>query len=689
MENRHFRPVRSVRPQVKSFKIVAMAIIRKSLPFVLLILLAFWHAGRPAKVHAQATPYDCNFTYHFTGAGAQASQPNAARACAAWRVTFSTVGFSSVTMQLETSPDDSTFTAIPDTACGQSPCLTDGFNPITPGRQGTAAYMAYAAFVRLNVTAVSGAGSGDAVVYGYKGLSADQGGSGASPDPPGPSGPSGPSGPAGATGPSGPSGPSGATGTGPSGPSGPSGPLGATGPQGPAGTGLLNWVYAESFGAVGDGVHDDTSAINAALASIGSTSNTPAGGGTVALLAGKTYLTSSAILIQKSYVNLICSGTLKSQCIIISNSTTADIVRIEGAGGGNCAVNGVFRSSLKDLLLTRVTPATAGAGVNVVKGCWVNIEEVDSNDSVNDFTISLSANTYFRRCYATWSATSGTARNGLYINSTAGGANASTRVDRFTVDAYPVINLTGILVAGDCVADTFINDFEIATGTNGIVITSTSSTSDSFNYCTGDIHISNPIADLTHGAGIQVNNLAGGGMPFVSISDGFLNAVSGYGLDIQNSRGVQLLNSSLKATGSTAVNINGSLSTGNTIQGNKFNVSGNGVWMTGAPYNKVVNNTFTATSQFPASNHILLGTGASFELIANNHFLGYSTYGIDIQAGSDNSIAFPNVFETANIGTPIFDNGTSNLTAGVTVSGSACAITAILKGIVTAATCTP
>jgi parallel beta-helix repeat protein len=195
--------------------------------------------------------------------------------------------------------------------------------------------------------------------------------------------------------------------------------------------------------------------------------------------------------------------------------------------------------------------------------------------------------------------------------------------------------------------------------------------------------------DLTHGAGIQVNNLAGGGMPFVGISGAFLNAVSGYGLDVQNSRGVQLINSSLKATGTTAVNINGALSTGNTIEGNKFNVSGNGVSITAAPFNKIVNNTFTATSQFPASNHILLGSGSNFEVITGNLFLGYSTYGIDIQAGSNDSIAWPNVIDAANIGTPIFDNGSRNLTAGVSVSGSTCTITAILNGIVTAATCAP
>ncbi len=456
------------------------------------------------------------------------------------------------------------------------------------------------------------------------------------------------------------------------------------------GSGLLDWVYAESFGAVGNGIHDDTAAIQAALNSVGSSSINPAGAGTVALLSGKTYLTSSPLIINKSYVNLICSGTGMSQCNIVSTSTTADVIQITGTGAGNCATGSIFWSAVQGVLITRQTPATAGAGVNVSKGCWVKVQEVQSYDSVNGFTISLSANTIFQRCVAYWATSSGLTRSGLYINSASGGSNNSTRVKHFVVSA-PTGGGTqiGVLLAGDCIADTYIDDFEIANGDYGIVVTSTSSTSDSFNQCTANVHITNPIMDLTRAAGIQVNNVAGGGEPFVGIEGAFLNAVSGYGLDIENSKGVQLFNSSLKSVGGTAVRINGALSTGNTISGNKINISGDGVSMTSAPYNKVVDNVFTATSQFPASNHIILFSGSSFELIANNQLLGYSTFGINIGSGSDSSIIYPNVIQTANIGTPINDAGAGNLTAGITASGSACAVTAMINGIVTAATCTP
>jgi hypothetical protein len=237
--------------------------IRKALP-TLLFLLAATLAYRDYSqqrayrtVHAQATstPFDCTFSYAFTGATIQAGQPNSSLSapCIAWRVTYTTLGFTSATVQFETSPDNVTFTAVPNTICSasvQPPCLTDGANPITPGTQGTAAYRAYGKFVRINVTSVSGTGSGTVVVYGYKGTSASAsiGGGGGGGGATGPTGPSGPSGPAGATGPSGPAGiagPTGATGPiGPSGPAGggatgatgPAGAAGATGPSGPSGT---------------------------------------------------------------------------------------------------------------------------------------------------------------------------------------------------------------------------------------------------------------------------------------------------------------------------------------------------------------------------------------------------------------------------------------------------------------------
>ncbi len=222
-----------------------MKTLRRSLPLVLLAVFAAWHFknGLPPEtiVEAQstATTFDCSFTMHFTGTGTGTGQANssASRPCISWAVTFTTTGFTTATVQFETSPDNSSWTPVTNTVCSSSvfsPCVISGANPIPAGKQGTGSYAAYGKFVRVNVTGVSGSGTGDIVVYGYKGLSAKTGnGSGG-----GTAGPTGPTGPAGATGATGPSGAAGSTGpSGPAGSTGATGPAGATGATGPAGSG--------------------------------------------------------------------------------------------------------------------------------------------------------------------------------------------------------------------------------------------------------------------------------------------------------------------------------------------------------------------------------------------------------------------------------------------------------------------
>lgn len=206
-----------------------------SVPILYLELMPTAH--QPAHVQAQTntpTPYDCNFIFAFTGIATQTGQPNNnnSRPCVAWRVTYTTTGFTAATVQFETSPDNSTWTAVPNTICSSSvqpPCVQDGANPMTSAAQGTAGIKAYGKYVRVKVTAVTGSGSGTVVVYGNKGASASAGSTG------GAAGPTGPTGPSGTAGPTGPTGPAGASVTGPTGPTGPQGIAGSTGPTGPTG----------------------------------------------------------------------------------------------------------------------------------------------------------------------------------------------------------------------------------------------------------------------------------------------------------------------------------------------------------------------------------------------------------------------------------------------------------------------
>jgi hypothetical protein len=166
-----------------------MQTIRKALPFLLLLaaVLAFQGLSQQPTirtVHAQSQP-DCSYIFTFTGNSNQTGQDNrpTTHPCIAFRVTYTTTGTLTATVAFQTSPDNVTFTSVPNTICSaavQPPCLTDGVNPTATGRTGTMAVRAYDAWTRITTASSSGAGAGTVTVYGYKGTSAsaNTGGSG-------------------------------------------------------------------------------------------------------------------------------------------------------------------------------------------------------------------------------------------------------------------------------------------------------------------------------------------------------------------------------------------------------------------------------------------------------------------------------------------------------------------------------
>jgi len=128
---------------------------------------------------AQNNP-DCSFTYRFTGDGTQTAVSNLSGStpCVNWRVTLSTDaaigGTLSSTVTFQTSPDNATWTPIPNTVCSatvQPPCVLQGANPIV-GTQGMLYVAAYGAYVQVVISASSGTGNGVVRGYGSKGASA-------------------------------------------------------------------------------------------------------------------------------------------------------------------------------------------------------------------------------------------------------------------------------------------------------------------------------------------------------------------------------------------------------------------------------------------------------------------------------------------------------------------------------------
>lgn len=162
-------------------------------------------------------------------------------------------------------------------------------------------------------------------------------------------GPEGPMGPQGESGPMGPQGPEGATGlqgdagpigpeglTGPMGPTGLTGPIGPQGPAGSAGGGATSFSYVpENYGAVGDGVADDTAAFQAMFSAVNADTNF-----FVRLELNRRYLLSSSALA-------VAPLTLNRNNVLVEGNGGSIVI------GGTTVIPAVFSSSGKSKIAYR------------------------------------------------------------------------------------------------------------------------------------------------------------------------------------------------------------------------------------------------------------------------------------------------------------------------------------------------
>jgi hypothetical protein len=120
----------------------------------------------------------------------------------------------------------------------------------------------------------------------------------------------------------------------------------------------LPWINVRDWGAKGDGVTDDTAAINAAYAAV------PASGAVVVFPQG-VYLTSAPIVVSRN--NTITEGCGSE---IQTTSATADHFQLGSS-------DGIANLTFRDLSLWATVTKTAGAGfkgVGIVNdSCWYNV----------------------------------------------------------------------------------------------------------------------------------------------------------------------------------------------------------------------------------------------------------------------------------------------------------------------------
>lgn len=180
----------------------------------------------------------------------------------------------------------------------------------------------------------------------------------------------------------------------------------------------INYVTPEEYGAVGDGVTDDTAAIQAAIDSAYTS-------GKIVRLSRKTYLT-EVIAIKNPTYNLIIEGcgygtVLKRKSnqtgvINVQGTSAVDVIirnltvdgNVNGGTSGNLRAINVTRRSTETVLIENVHITNARCGLYI--GYWdatqhygvVNVTVRHckfSNNTMNELVIAVGKNIYIDDCY--------------------------------------------------------------------------------------------------------------------------------------------------------------------------------------------------------------------------------------------------------------------------------------------------
>ncbi len=415
------------------------------------------------------------------------------------------------------------------------------------------------------------------------------------------------------------------------------------------------YVYPEDFGAVGDGTTDDTTALQACISSLATSHGT-------VILSAKTYKV-TAVLTVPSYVNI--EGISNVDSTIKSTSTTLDIIQVTGNAANCSSTSGGLWNSFRNFGVSRSAQATVGDGFHLVNTCYCSFFQVYSFDSKNGFYLSGCGNTHLTSVYAGWTTATTVTRNGIFLDSSAN-ANASTIIDGHCVSNGGAANGTGLLVSGACIADLFVYGFETALLDVGVHIVSTLGSSTTLSTCNSDIHLSKLILDQIGAKGVWIQNVNGGGVPCVQIDSSHFESstTAVLGIFIDTSFGVIVSGCQFNIRGGgSSVGIYTAGAQNCTIIGNVFEDNVNGIYLDGSSkLNSVTGNILAAATDNAAGTHITLVNSATLNIIASNVLSGFATTGLSFASGCNNNIAWPNIIDPANIGTPISNNGSGNVT---------------------------
>lgn len=460
-------------------------------------------------------------------------------------------------------------------------------------------------------------------------------------------------------------------------------------------------VSVKDFGAVGDGVADDTAAIQAAINAHG-----------MVYVPSGSYKLTSTLILSSSYQGLIGDEERPNFYINPSigpavsiqapaNNNVVEFCRIErcnfwatavatyssAPGPTNCgiALNGTastFSHPIQRTLIKDCRVLGFSCGVHLSRHVNTRLENI----IIQDLAYGTGGS---------WTTTNKFVGVNFDCNPfTVGGIspNASVEVENVLVDlggAPTSVTTQGFRVVGPDPRDIFFSRCETAGGNYGFYIESTGT---GYNV---DIHIERPIVDACNVAGIYIKDWTGYGT--LCINGGYLlknTSASGSHLWMENSTGisvagVQLVGVTNNTDQDDGIRIKNCTSV--TVIGNLFSNCRFGTSLENSQYCTVTGNTYYAAGvgYEPAptlSEAIRLFGTSSRNVISSNTIKGADgtykyDYGIKVNATCNNNFLIGNVINFSEVTNPytILDISTQLIeqtsTDGMSVSANGVAIT--------------
>lgn len=428
-------------------------------------------------------------------------------------------------------------------------------------------------------------------------------------------------------------------------------------------------VYAEWWGAVGDGTTDDSTAIQAAITSLygAGAAGSNDGHGAVQLLArtysqGTTGMTITHGGVKLLGINESITGTLTLfGSAITTSSASVTQLSVLGTSGSY-----IIDNQVKDIAWKRtVQPTGTATGISLQ---YLYRTVVDHNFVVNSIrgfyiaNIAAGGTGIIQHNNTSLSSVSGAGTYyGFYVDESGTNTTPSLKMNYNTSDKGTGSPTTtyGFYATGANIEDIHNRNYETAQLTYAVYLNGSSTTF----YASSDNIFTDNIHDGCTTSCYYITGMKTAATSSVLISGGRVSTTgTSPGVDIESSNGVSVHGVSLAGVvGSGGLMIKVSGGSGNSIVGNvmsELGTSYTGILLNSTTSDVVASNVLTGN--FSGITAVSL-TSATNNIITGNSLSGTLATGMSFDATSGSNYAYPNMIH-GTVTTPISDSGSGNET---------------------------